>query len=1027
LIVSFTHRIQTVLKIQSDEVQGVVLVCLFGLLPSVGGAIGSPGIEALFFARFGVRFLPYMYIALGILTMVSTLTLTAALNRIPKSRLFRILPITMAAMLFIARLLLSLDLPTLYPILWLGMYLFWTLQALLIWGVAGMLFDTRQAKRLFPLFAASGIFGNALGGVLTGLLVAWLGTENLLIIWALTLVFSFVLASRLTRAYDPPEVHFHRPEPTIMETLEGGWGSVVGSPLLRWLSISMALLAILLFALAFPFSESVAMQFPGEDKLAGFLGVFQGVTTAFALLLSLGFANRLFAKFGFMGSLLIFALIYATGFMGLIFMSSFTVLVLFRFAQQSWMMGIADTAYQATFNIVPPDKREPARMFVDGIPRQIGVMLSGVFLLILQPILPDQMQFLVSSILAVMCILALWQAREAFTRSLADELDESQIHIFESDQGSFSEFAYDRHAFEVLASSLETGNAALRRMVVDILSRIESPRAHEELLRALLDPEPQIRSIGLRALLRKSKGSQKGEYILQALQDPSAEVRYVGLTALSEDTIASQRVQEQLETLLDDRSMEVRAMTAALLLKHEQNAPALEVLREMAQSHDSQAREQAMQGFQFWGSDQAYDLAAEGLADHNPLVRSRALEVVAQIDPERSLKPIKAALGDPEKLVRISAAQALAAIGPPALPSVLQALQESEFEDGALIALENLPLPASSAELLENISAHVNSALNLGAHFLSLSTTDSSSPQERLLSESLLYHTRSHILQALHAFRLISDRERVSLAIAALQSHDADQCANALELLEALDVGKIIKPALQLWDLSEASDRQLYPHLVETNRIKTIIELLKSEDSWLRACAAFAAQANGESEIDAVLVKLAASDPDPLVREIASARINAEEPMDTISTLPIMDRILFLREVPLFAELSPEELKQVASIAGEHNFKDGEAFVMEGELGDEMYIIVSGSVRVMKGIEHSKQIAQRGPGEFVGEMSILSNEPRMASLVADGDVFALCLEQTNFEQMLLEKPEIGLSVMRALIQRLKDSRTKVLD
>jgi CRP-like cAMP-binding protein len=55
-------------------------------------------------------------------------------------------------------------------------------------------------------------------------------------------------------------------------------------------------------------------------------------------------------------------------------------------------------------------------------------------------------------------------------------------------------------------------------------------------------------------------------------------------------------------------------------------------------------------------------------------------------------------------------------------------------------------------------------------------------------------------------------------------------------------------------------------------------------------------------------------------------------------------------------------------------------------------------------------------------MSILTHEPRMASLIADGDVFALCLEQSKFEQMLIEKPEIGLSVMRALIQRLKDAR-----
>jgi CRP-like cAMP-binding protein len=118
-------------------------------------------------------------------------------------------------------------------------------------------------------------------------------------------------------------------------------------------------------------------------------------------------------------------------------------------------------------------------------------------------------------------------------------------------------------------------------------------------------------------------------------------------------------------------------------------------------------------------------------------------------------------------------------------------------------------------------------------------------------------------------------------------------------------------------------------------------------------------------------------------------------------------------------------LKRIASIAGEHLFKDGEAFVREGELGDEMYIIVSGKVRVVTGPEGQTELARRGPGEYVGEMSLLTHEPRMASLIAQGDVRALCIEQSKFERILLEKPEIGLYVMRSLIHRLQDSRASV--
>ena len=305
--------------------------------------------------------------------------------------------------------------------------------------------------------------------------------------------------------------------------------------------------------------------------------------------------------------------------------------------------------------------------------------------------------------------------------------------------------------------------------------------------------------------------------------------------------------------------------------------------------------------------------------------------------------------------------------------------------------------------------------------FQSIQIVPEDLPHMQLLHESLRERTRRIILRALRAFRLISDRSVVSLAIEGLQSLDDDQRANALELLAALDEKHLVEPALELWESDRLAPAPSESHVLVVRRAAVILELFQYDDEWLRACAALAAKDVHLPEIRNRLMSLAETDPDPVVRETAAAQLITEEMMTTISTLPIMERILFLRKVPLFSKLSPEELMQVASIAGEHIFKDGEIFVREGEVGDEMFVIVSGNVRVTKGSDES-EIAQRGPGEFVGEMSILAHEPRMASLVADGDVFALCLEQDNFEQMLLEKPEIGLSVIRALIQRLKTSR-----
>jgi len=127
-------RAASALQVRPGEGRLVTWLVLLMFLPSAGGAIGSPSVEALFYARFGVQYLPYMYVALG---LVTSLLLTALLGRASRRRLYLTLPVVLGALLIMARVLVGLRLNWFYPVLWLGMYLLWTLQASLTWGLAG--------------------------------------------------------------------------------------------------------------------------------------------------------------------------------------------------------------------------------------------------------------------------------------------------------------------------------------------------------------------------------------------------------------------------------------------------------------------------------------------------------------------------------------------------------------------------------------------------------------------------------------------------------------------------------------------------------------------------------------------------------------------------------------------------------------------------------------------------------------------------------------------------------------------------
>ena len=94
----------------------------------------------------------------------------------------------------------------------------------------------------------------------------------------------------------------------------------------------------------------------------------------------------------------------------------------------------------------------------------------------------------------------------------------------------------------------------------------------------------------------------------------------------------------------------------------------------------------------------------------------------------------------------------------------------------------------------------------------------------------------------------------------------------------------------------------------------------------------------------------------------------------------------------------------------------------QGEPGDILYIIVSGEV-VVSTVDEAGQMVELGrrqSGEYVGEMAIISDEVRMATLTAAGAVRTLCINQRQFKEILRLRPEVALAVMAGLSQRLRE-------
>lgn len=122
-----------------------------------------------------------------------------------------------------------------------------------------------------------------------------------------------------------------------------------------------------------------------------------------------------------------------------------------------------------------------------------------------------------------------------------------------------------------------------------------------------------------------------------------------------------------------------------------------------------------------------------------------------------------------------------------------------------------------------------------------------------------------------------------------------------------------------------------------------------------------------------------------------------------------------LADVPLFAGLSKKELKQIASIADELDFRAGKTLIREGEPGREFFVLLEGGAEVTRG---GKTIASRKAGDFFGEIALMCDRPRVATVTTTEPSVALVVTDRDFKNLVKKSPQIALKVLEAVGERL---------
>jgi hypothetical protein len=293
-----------------------------------------------------------------------------------------------------------------------------------------------------------------------------------------------------------------------------------------------------------------------------------------------------------------------------------------------------------------------------------------------------------------------------------------------------------------------------------------------------------------------------------------------------------------------------------------------------------------------------------------------------------------------------------------------------------------------------------------------------SSPVHDFLRHLLLRQRERAVSRMLRGLGFAPGDEASSAAHAELISDDATERASGLERLRATVSADVYERLFAAY----SADNEESTH---SDSIEALHRCLSSTDPYVRAVALYNLGEKGWAT-EETLARLS-GDEHELVRETATTLIRENAGHSTGekkgANLSTVGKMIVMRSVPIFATLEPEELATLARASTEDFYQPGEILCVEGETGNEVFILLAGEVEISRREgEAERIIGTERAGGMIGEMAVLDPAPRSATVTA-GRMGArvLRLNGDAFRNALNDDPAIAIKVTQILARRLRNA------
>lgn len=1042
---------QTLLRIfalSREDRQVLLLVAPLFLLVTASNVIVATFTKAVFLDTNSHDALPYMFLGPSLFTALASVAYVRLMDSIAMVSRFRAL--LGGAIVSFAALRIALPLA---PSVISFVQLVWCvgighLIIIQSWNMASGLLPSRQAKRLFPVFAAIATLAAAGGGALVQVLVGGLHISANELTWVAVALLVWPLAriSHVVRELEGAMPSDHLPADAAAK-LKGsakaakagesqimrGLRSIKDSPLLLRLAGFVFFLQVASSLLDFQFSTELKAHY-ARDEIASFLGKYYGSANLLAFVFALVATGRIVRTVGIGVAVSAAAIVIGLGSVAYMIAPAsggpnlgwaFWIIVGTSFIERVASFALSRNAMQMLVTPIETRKGERAKTLIDGVIYRVATVLVSLALLGAQVDPSDLALLSPAAILACAAVVFMaWTIGPHYRRTLFEALRTRRLDA--------------------------SADPKLRQWIAETANKEVVRRLHAD------DPRAVLQSLEIVADLKLTLGQGELTPLLQH-EDPEVVRRVL---ATMNDT--GQLLEPALIAQVLERHDAPRLLREALrMMAGHQDVAHLEIVRPFARHNDAGVASLAVRWLKkVGGYKSTLDIEQAVIADIRSEVeerRARAVHLSSLFgDTAHAKADLRSMLEDPSPSVRFNAVEAMGQVASVEyIDPLIQCLGEGELTAKATESLVRF-----GPGVVDELEARLKGAQTGHAtrvRLLHVLETIGGRDAVRVLQGAAISNETAIRNQAvLSLWRLARDpaqprpdptwvRTRALEELSRLERYmrvnelvwGKSRATQAfLDELSALRVGAETRmfrllglhyPRAAMYRAylnyrstmrrTRSNAIELLDQHVRDPQLRRFVEILEATDPQASATAAVAGT---PLDADPQEVAQLLEGLEPWLGKVWQwanrPRMSGAWLVGGVVSKDPMDIVFLLKSVPLFQGLSGEQLLPVTDIVEQVTFDRGDTVFSEGDPGHHLYLVLEGTVEVL----HSDDlIAVLGEKECFGEMALLDASTRSASIRVRDDVTLLAVSRDDFNDLLDLNPALAKGVIRVLTRRLR--------